>query len=118
MWKLDQLGLSKNHLDVSGSVCYTFITLRKGNEALSKVFCFMDSKTQVKAALDILIEVGKVIKDATENSPIKGIPAGHLYGNLMGTMSLEVFEKIISVLVGAKVVRREDSHLLVWVGPK
>jgi hypothetical protein len=45
------------------------------------------------------------------------VPSGHLYAQLMGHMSLETYEKIIGVLIGAKMVRKETSHELVWIGP-
>jgi hypothetical protein len=44
------------------------------------------------------------------------IPAGHLYAMVLDRMPLAVFEEIVALLVRAKLVRRESSHLLVWIG--
>ena len=45
------------------------------------------------------------------------VPSGHLYARLMGHLSLEEFNEIISTLVRAGLVRRDANHLLVWAGP-
>jgi hypothetical protein len=59
----------------------------------------------VKAIADTIKELGQV-------------PAGTLYAQLMSLMSLDAFERTIGQLTGAGLVRREPSHLLVWIGPK
>ena len=57
-----------------------------------------------------------VVADAIQE--LGSVPAGHLYAAVMGHMSLETFEGIVGVLVGAKLVRRDASHLLTWIGPR
>lgn len=65
----------------------------------------------------IVLAVAQAIKEATETSVLKGIPAGHLYSALMPTLTLESFESVIRALVDIGFVKREKSHLLVWIGP-
>ena len=45
------------------------------------------------------------------------VPSGHLYARLMGVMELHQYEQVIDLLVDARLVERDRSHLLRWVGP-
>jgi len=45
------------------------------------------------------------------------VPSGHLYARLMGVMELHQFEQVIDLLIDARLVERDRSHLLRWVGP-
>lgn len=65
---------------------------------------------QVKAALEIVKAVAEAIRE------LGSVPSGHLYAQLMGHMSLERYNKVIDTLVRTGLVRKEPSHLLVWVG--
>lgn len=65
---------------------------------------------QVKASIRVVQAIADAIRD------LKQIPSGHLYGRLMGHLSLQDYERIIDVLVNAGVVREDPSHLLVWIG--
>lgn len=64
---------------------------------------------QEKAALQIVLAVGEAIKE------LGSVPSGHLYARLMGHMSLEVYNKVIALLVKTGAVKQEN-HLLTWVG--
>jgi hypothetical protein len=48
---------------------------------------------------------------------LKEVPAGHLYARVMGAVDLQTFNELIAMLEDCHFVRREPSHLLVWVGP-
>ena len=63
-----------------------------------------------QAAKQALLAIASTIKDLGE------VPSGHLYAALMDKMSLEAYDLLIEVLVRNKVIRKEPSHLLVWVG--
>jgi hypothetical protein len=65
-----------------------------------------------KAAVDIILAIANWIRD------IKEIPSGLLYANVMGSISLADYEKIIAILVNADLVAKDASHLLRWVGPE
>lgn len=67
-------------------------------------------KDDAKAAVEIIMLVGDAIRELGE------VPSGELYARLMGHMSLDGYQKILSVLKGAGLVK-ESSHLLTWVGP-
>ena len=67
---------------------------------------------QVKEAVLACGLLSEVIRDLGE------VPAGKLYVRVMNHMTLGTFDSFIDRLVGAGLVRRDPSHLLVWVGPK
>ena len=64
-----------------------------------------------KAALEVLRVVADTIRE------LKQVPSGHLYAQLMGTMDLATYEKIIGVLKNAGLIT-EQNHLLTWNEPK
>jgi hypothetical protein len=76
----------------------------------------MTTKEKIKAYVEIHVLLGQLIREATENDPLGGIPAGHMYARLMDKMTLEDFEAVISRLVDTGLIRRMPSHLLVWIG--
>ena len=65
----------------------------------------------------VIAAVGACIRDMTELSPLKGVPSGHLYAQLMGRLSYEEYQEVIYALKQTKLVE-EQNHLLTWVGPK
>jgi hypothetical protein len=65
---------------------------------------------QVRAAIEVTRAVADCIRE------LRQVPSGHLYARLMGHLSIEQFEQIISTLVHANLVRRHPSHLLEWIG--
>jgi len=71
----------------------------------------MGMNEKVSAAVRAVAAIAEAIRELGQ------VPAGHLYAKLMGSMSLDQFEKIISILVKAGLVKRDASHLLHWVGP-
>lgn len=66
---------------------------------------------RVTAVLEVVNIVGDTIRD------LHSVPSGHLYARLAGHMDLEIYNNIIDMLVQAKQVRRDRSHLLTWIGP-
>lgn len=71
------------------------------------------SDRERKAALLVALAVSEAIRELGQ------VPAGELYAAMMTKgISLQVFEAIIANLEGAKLVRREASHVLVWIGPE
>ena len=68
-------------------------------------------RAQAHAAVGIVAAVGAAIKE------LGSVPSGHLYARLMGQMSLETYETIISNIVANGLIRRDSNHLLVWTGP-
>ena len=74
-------------------------------------------ETKKQAAIAIIQEIAGIIKDSTTSSPLSGIPSGHLYANLMGHMSLDMYNQIINKLKELGLVK-ETNFLLQWVGPK
>lgn len=71
----------------------------------------MDEVKQRQAAIAMTRALAEAIRD------LKEVPAGHLYAQVMGHLSLETFESIIGILVGAGLVTRAGSHMLTWTGP-
>lgn len=79
------------------------------------------TQESISKEVEILVHNTKVfamiIMLATKKSPLGGIPEVHLYARVMGGMDLDTFEMCINALVDTKLVRRDPSHLLVWIGP-
>lgn len=69
------------------------------------------TKDQVLAQLEATFAVSEAIRD------LKEVPAGVLYAQICGTISLEMFNGIVRTLKGAGLVA-ETNHLLTWVGPE
>ena len=65
-----------------------------------------------KKALDKIRIIADAIREA------KSIPSGHLYAIVMGAYSLEEYERIIQILVNAKLVYKSTAHMLIWEGSK
>lgn len=65
-----------------------------------------------KNSKDILkvVDVIKSMAEAVNASP-NGIPSGHLYAHVMGFMSLEMYERIVGLMLEAKAIKKE-GHLL------
>ncbi len=66
---------------------------------------------QITAGIRMAAAVGEAIRD------LGSIPSGHLYARLMGQMSLDTYNSLISLLKQANLVE-ENNHLLTWVGPE
>lgn len=68
------------------------------------------TKEQITAAVQTIKVVADIIR-------LKGsIPSGHMYAELMGHLSLEMYNSVIARLKGAGLVK-ESGHLLIWTGP-
>lgn len=69
------------------------------------------NEAKLKAAVAIARAVAEAIRE------LGSVPSGHLYAQLMGHMSLEIYERVIDTLVKTGLVRKDRSHLLTWIGP-
>jgi len=65
-------------------------------------------QAQVNAVIQAVFAVRDAIKELGE------VPSGHLYAQLMGDMSLDTYNQIISLLKKSGKVT-ESGHLLKWV---
>ena len=68
-------------------------------------------RKQIEATLQVLKALAGIIYEAGE------IPSGHLYARLMGTVSLDEYQRLIGTLKGAGLVTEKPGHLLRWAGP-
>ena len=68
------------------------------------------TKEEVRAAMSVVLAVSEAIRALGE------VPSGHLYAQLMGTLSLESYNKIIKTIKNTGLVE-ESGHVLRWVGP-
>ena len=66
--------------------------------------------TSQPLTLEVYLEVSETIRE------LKKVPSGHLYAMVMGKMSLEVYQAIITRLKAVSLVR-ETAHQLTWIGP-
>ena len=70
----------------------------------------------IKEAEQALLKI-RIIADAIRETAETGIASGVLYAMVMEKYSLEEYNKIISILVNAKLIENK-YHLLKWIGPK
>lgn len=69
------------------------------------------------AAADLIITLIQTIDEAVRLAGPDGIPSGHLYAMLISAgIDLATYERLLGILIEAGQIRREDSHLLVWIG--
>ncbi len=68
------------------------------------------TSADIKAYLATIRDLADTIRD------LGSIPSGHLYARLMEYVDLETYDSIIAILISADLVRRDPSHLLVWIG--
>lgn len=71
----------------------------------------MSATSEALALVRVAHAVAETIRELGE------IPSGHLYARLMGVMELRQYEQVIDLLVDARLIERDRSHLLRWVGP-
>ncbi len=67
------------------------------------------TREQLAAALGVVAALGDTVKS------LGSVPSGHLYARVMDTMSLQMYQAAIALLVRAKLVK-EENHLLTWIG--
>ena len=69
------------------------------------------TETDARRAMMLAITTAEAIRTAGQ------IPSGTIYAMMLGWLSLEAYESIIDSLVGAGLIRKDESHLLTWIGP-
>ena len=67
-------------------------------------------QTQAVAAIQMVSALAEAIRS------VERIPSGHLYAQVMGSMSLENYQQAIGFLKRAGLVT-ETAHMLTWSGP-
>ncbi len=67
------------------------------------------TREAMKAGIQVITAVADAIRELGE------VPSGHLYARLMGHLSFDQYESIISILKRTGLVT-EQYHLLRWVG--
>lgn len=74
----------------------------------------MVTADQVSVAIGLVAAVGEAIAELGE------VPSGHLYTALTSARGINIndYNRIIDVLINARLVKRTNSHLLIWVGPR
>jgi hypothetical protein len=70
------------------------------------------TKAQLKAAQALLFAVAEAVRTAGE------IPSGTIYAAVAGSLSLEAYAKLLTLLERAELIVVEPSNLIRWVGPK
>lgn len=69
----------------------------------------MPTLEQTREALKVVQAVAEAIRE------LKTVPSGHLYTQLMGKISLDTYNKIITTLKNTGLVE-EKAHELIWKG--
>lgn len=73
---------------------------------------------EVKIAVTRAVRMTQIVGEAIREFGDQGVTGGSLYAILMGRMSYSEFNAIISVLIRAKLVRKDAHWTLRWIGPK
>ena len=71
----------------------------------------MSTTSEAIGAVRVAHAVAETIRELGQ------VPSGHLYARLMGVMELHQYEQVIGLLVDARLVERDRTHLLRWIGP-
>lgn len=66
---------------------------------------------QVKAMVELLRDIFALIKTATAESPLRGIPSGHLYAAVSDVMDLDTYNRLILVMKDSGLIE-EVNYLL------
>ena len=66
---------------------------------------------QVRESMEACFSLAEVIRKCGS------VPAGHLYAGCLDRMSLTMFNRYITTLARAGLVKRDAFDLLVWIGP-
>lgn len=69
---------------------------------------------KIKQQILSYLKMSAILADTIQE--IKSVPSGHLYAMVMGKMDINTYNHLIDTLIKGGVVRREPSHLLVWIG--
>lgn len=71
----------------------------------------MSTTSEALALVQVAHAVAETIRE------LGAVPSGHLYARLMGVMELHQYEQVIDLLIDARLIERDRSHLLHWIGP-
>lgn len=71
----------------------------------------MSTTSEALALVRVAHAVAETIRE------LGAVPSGHLYARLMGVMELHQYEQVIDLLIDARLIERDRSHLLRWIGP-
>ena len=71
----------------------------------------MSTTSEALALVRVAHAVAETIRE------LGAVPSGHLYARIMGVMELHQYEQVIDLLIDARLIERDRSHLLRWIGP-
>jgi hypothetical protein len=70
------------------------------------------TKEQLGAGLETVRLIAGAIRE------LGRVPSGHLYARVMGSLSLDQYNKVIGILKKAGLVEETAGHELIWKEPK
>jgi hypothetical protein len=68
------------------------------------------TQAQKEFGVKLIMAVTEAIRE------VKRIPSGHLYAILMGKMSIDTYNQLITIIKRTGLVK-EEGHELIWVEP-
>ena len=71
----------------------------------------MQTKEEIQSAFKTVQAIAEAIRE------VKEIPSGHLYAQVMGKLSLDQYNQILSILKGAGLIQVDGFHLIKWIAP-
>jgi len=69
----------------------------------------MSISNQQRAALGVVLALGEAMRDLSRG------PSGHVFGNVIGQMSLVDFNAAIGALKSAGLIKEDPRNVLTWV---
>lgn len=64
-----------------------------------------------------LFDVLKAVTEAIKGTGKQGLPNGHLYAQVMGSVSLDAYNSIIAMIKKAGLIK-EEFNVLYYIGPE
>jgi len=71
----------------------------------------MPTTEQLKAGTQVIFAVAETIREAGE------VLSGTIYAALVGRVTFEGYQKILSILTNAGLISVDRLHLIRWTGP-
>lgn len=70
------------------------------------------TNVQARAGLAVI----KAVADAVRE--LGRVPSGNIYAVVMGSLSLEQYERVLGILKDAGLIEETAGHELIWIEPK
>lgn len=74
-------------------------------------------ETNSQKAVKLIADLLAIIADGVKESGEQGIPSGHIYAALCGTVPIDLYNNMIDAMIKTGKVKK-NNHVLYWIGKK